>query len=57
MLYGISNLLSIRLYIIQGGFFMGSKIRISDQGLFIGKEQDLMNIFTFKSKKPNIIQD
>jgi len=55
--------------IIQGGFFMGSKIGISnfekyfwkihdqrfDQGLFIGKEQELMNIFTFKSSKSHLI--
>jgi hypothetical protein len=48
---------------------MGSKIGISnfekyfwkihdqrfDQGLFIGKDQELMNIFTFKSSKSHLI--
>ena len=55
--------------IIEGGFFMGSKIAISnfetyflqihdkrfDQGLFIGKDQTIMNIFAFKSNKSHLI--
>jgi len=54
---------------IQGGFFMGSKIAISnfetnyrqihderfDQGLFVGKEQTIMNLFAFKSNKSHLI--
>ncbi len=55
--------------IIQAGFFMGSKIAISnfeasfweihdqhfDNGLFIGKEQTTINIFAFKKNKSNPI--
>ena len=55
---------------IQGTFFMGSKIGISnfekyfweihdqrfDQGLFIGKDQTMMNIFAFKSNKSHLIK-
>ena len=55
--------------LIEGTFFMGSKIAISnfetyfwqihdkrfDQGLFIGKDQTIMNIFAFKSNKSHLI--
>jgi hypothetical protein len=55
--------------IIEGTFFMGSRIAISnfethfwqihdklfDQGLFIGKDQTIMNIFAFKSNKSHLI--
>jgi hypothetical protein len=55
---------------IEGGFFMGSKIGISnfekyfweihdqrlDQGLFIGKDQIMMNMFAFKSNKSYLVK-
>jgi len=55
---------------IEGTFFMGSKIATAnferyfweihdqrfDQGLFIGKDQTIMNLFTFKSNKSHLIK-
>jgi hypothetical protein len=65
-----SSIIDINLVaIIEGTFFMGSKIAISnfethfwqihdqlfDQGLFVGKVQTIMNIFAFKSNKSHLI--